>query len=1084
MKIGYLLLFIYCVVAELVVGQLKFKELDQSVTNIDFQNKLAVTPQINSLTYQNFHNGAGVALGDINNDGLPDLYFVSNLEPNRLYLNKGNMKFEDISAKANVTGDPGWATGATMVDINNDGFLDIYVCKSGNLDPDGRRNKLYINNRDLTFTEKAKEYGLDDYGYSTQAYFLDADKDGDLDMYLLNHAIAQYTPATNEAAAFNFPRDDKAGDKFFRNENGKFVNISEEAGIKGSPISFGLSASVGDVNNDGYPDIYVCNDFLERDYLYINNGKGGFTDELKERTRHISNFAMGSDIADINGDGKLDIMIADMAAEDNYRSKTNMSGMNPERFWKYVENGFHYQYMVNSLQLNTGNGAFSEIAQLAGVDKTDWSWAPLLADFNHDGHRDLFVTNGLRKEERNNDFVARKNEIIARMQQAPDSSLYFMKEVLDLMPEHPISNYLFMNEGNLHFEKEGNTGMENPSFSNGAAYGDLDGDGDLDLVVNNIDHNAVIYRNDSDAGNYLRVALKGQAKNPSGIGARVTIKYDDHVETAEHYLSRGYLSSCENVLHFGLGKTSKVDFVEVIWSDGTISRLTEVEVNKTVVVKANENRVKTAYERKLPQLETQLMHLPFVHKENSFDDFQREVLLPHQMSTMGPGLDVADVNGDGLEDCYIGGATGSRGGLFLQDNTGRFKEFPIDLGAGFEEREETVAHFFDYDGDGDPDLYIGFGGNESLNGNELLQDRLFENVSGTFKQKDVLPQNFAFSTGCVSSCDFDQDGDLDLFVGNRQTPGKYPYASKSYLLINENGKFRESITAGIGEIGMVTEAKWVDLNKDNSPDLIVAGEWMPLTILIQKNGAFVNETAQFGLSGTDGWWFGLAIGDIDNDGDMDIIGGNLGRNYKYKASKEGPFQVYSKDINGDNKNDIVLGYNQQGKNYPLRGRQCSSEQIPELKKEFPTYNLFASATLEEVYGEELSTALHYSVTDFSSAVFLNENGVFKRMNFPHELQMFNWNDIVLHDFNGDNQLDLAVAGNLHEAEVETPRCDAGNGWVLFGNGDGTFTKMAVSETLWGAGNTKVLRYLQVGDHPAILIGRSDGPLDALLLPAP
>lgn len=1073
-------ILIMLVFAQNVVGQLTFTELNESVTQIDFQNTLIETPQINVLTYQYYHNGGGVCVGDINNDGLPDIYFTSNLERNRLFLNKGNMKFQDISSKARVSGEQGWATGATMIDINNDGLLDIYVCKSGNVDPDMRRNKLYINNGNLTFTEKAKEYGLDDSAYSSQAYFLDYDRDGDLDMYLLNHAISPYSPSKEEAESFDFPRDDNAGDKFFRNDNGKYVNVSEEAGIKGSPMSYGLSVSVGDMNNDGYPDMYVCNDYLERDYLYINNRNGTFTDKLPSNTRHISNYSMGSDIADINNDGLLDIMVVDMAAEDNFRSKTNMSGMNPERFWNYVNNGFHYQYMINTLQLNSGDAQFSEIAQLAGVDKTDWSWAPLLVDFNHDGLRDLFITNGLRKEARNNDFVRKKKAILERMKKHPDSARYYMKEVLDLMPEEKISNYLYMNEGNLHFKKEGNKGMENPSFSNGAAYGDLDGDGDLDLIVNNIDHKAVIYRNDTKSGNYIQLKLNGTANNKSGIGAHITITYNGEVQTAEHYLTRGYLSSNENELHFGIGEIKKVDMVQVVWSDGTISQLRDLEANQTIVMKANANNVETPFTRKVDYLKNNVISTDFEHKENDYDDFEREVLLPHQMSKMGPGLDVADINGDGREDYYVGGAMGSPGGLFIQKEDGSFLQAQPELCEEIAEREETVAHFFDFDGDKDPDLYIGFGGNESSNGSDQLRDRLYENVNGKFVLKEELPTTLSISTGCVASCDYDNDGDIDLFIGNRQTPGKYPYASSSYLLVNNDGKFVQS-SVDIGSVGMVSNAKWEDVNGDKSPDLILAGEWMPVTILVQKDGEFIDQTAEFGLKGTEGWWFGLASGDIDNDGDIDLIAGNLGLNYKYKATEEGPFQVYSKDINGDDKNDIVLGYNQEGKNYPLRGRQCSSEQIPELKEEFPTYNQFASATLEEVYGEGLDAALHYTISDFHSCVFINEGESFKRVNFSHDLQLFNWNDIVLKDLNGDGNLDIIAAGNLHEAEVETPRCDAGNGLIMLGNGDATFDKIRTIDANWGAGNTKVLRSIQVGDSPAVLIGRSGGKLELMMI---
>lgn len=1065
-------------------SQLQFTELNESETHIDFQNTLYESPQINVLMYQYYHNGGGVCMGDINNDGLPDLYFTGNMLPNKLYLNKGNFQFEDISKTAGVIGAQGWTTGATMIDINNDDLLDLYVCMSGNLQPDQRRNKLYINKGDLTFSEQAGAYGIDDPSYSSQAYFLDYDRDGDLDMYLLNHPIIPFTPATEDEKNLKLERHPYAGDKFFRNDGGKFVDASEQAGIEGSPIGYGLSVSIGDMNGDGFPDLYVCNDYLEHDYLYINNQDGTFTDRLEERTSHISNFSMGSDIADINNDGSLDIMIADMAAKDNYRSKTNMSGMNPERFWKYVEEGFHYQYMINTLQLNNGDAEFSEVAQLAGVDKTDWSWAPLFADLDQDGLKDLFVTNGLRKEARNNDFVKRKRKIMEKMDQHKDSANFYLKQILDDMPEEKISNYLFSNLGNLEFSDKGNTGMETPTFSCGAAYGDLDGDGDLDLVTNNIDHAVSVYRNDTKTKNRLQIKLKGNAQNVSGIGAKITVVCGDLVQTVEHYLTRGYLSSVEDKIHFGLGDHATIDRIEIVWSDGKMTQLFDIEANLSIVLDYEMGTEHPAFVRKANELKTLASKLPFTHSENDFDDFEREVLLPHKMSNLGPALAVGDVNGDRLEDFYAGGAIGQAGGLFLQQKDTKFLPHQTELWNGVLNSEEVVAHFFDFDGDNDLDLYVGTGGNEFENGSPELMDRIYENNNGSFRLLEILPADLRISTGCVASEDYDNDGDLDLFVGSRQTPGKYPFASKSFLLENVDNKYvavNSTKAPALDSIGMVTNAVWEDLNGDEKPELILSGEWMPITVLEQTADGFANKTTDYGFGGSDGWWFGLAKGDIDNDGDIDLIGGNLGLNYKYQATAEGPFQVYSDDINEDGKNDIVLGYNQKGKNFPLRGRSCSSEQIPELKAEFPNYDLFASATLEEVYGDRLKPALNKKVSDFHSAVFINEGGKFKRVNFSHDLQLFNWNDIEVLDLNSDRNLDLIVAGNLYEAEVETPRCDAGNGLILMGNGDGTFTRFFPTDKTWGSKNVKELEIIQINKQPAVIIGSNNAQLELLQL---
>lgn len=1054
-----------------------FELKSPSVTGVTFMNKLTETPEVNVLTYQYFHNGGGVAVGDINNDGLPDIYFSSNLYPNELYLNKGNFQFENINPIAKATGDRGWATGVTMVDINNDGLLDIYACKSGNVDPDMRRNKLYVNQGNLKFVEQSAKYGLDDPSYSTQAYFLDYDKDGDLDMYLLNHSIVPMK-AKSDNVNLEFERDPKAGDKFFENREGRFVDVSEEAGIKGSPIGFGLSVSVGDVNLDGYPDLYVCNDYLERDYLYINNQKKGFVDELKSRTNHISNFSMGSDVADLNNDGNLDFMIMDMAAKDNYRSKTNMSGMDQKKFEMYVDHGLHYQYMINTLQLNKGDGTFSEVAQLAGVDKTDWSWSALFMDVNQDGDRDLYVTNGLRKEARNNDFVKKKKAIIQEMQKCSGKKTKFMKKIIDKMPSQKIPNLLFVNNGNLNLKDVSNSGLETPSFSNGAAYGDFDGDGDLDIVVNNIDQNAFVYCNNSKSQNYLAVKFNGKENNINGIGCRIKLISENGEQVGEHYLSRGYQSSSYNKVHFGLGDAKVVDSLIVDWPNGKTSVYTQIDVNQTFIAEENYLDIRASLTRiQLDELPTKLTVLPFEHKENDFDDFEREVLLPHKMSEMGPALASGDLNNDGRADFYIGGAKGQLGRLFLQNKSGNFTMKNSLVIQKNEQAEETVCEFVDIDGDQDLDIFIGAGGNESSG--KDLKDYLFINTNGHFTLSNQFPENLVMSTGTVAFNDFDQDGDVDVFIGNRQTPGKYPEASPSVLLENKDGVFMNvsnTIAPQLDKVGMVSSAIWSDIDGDGIKELILAGEWMPIKVLKWKGGKMVDISSDLGLSNSEGWWYSLKLADIDNDGDPDILAGNLGLNYKYKATNDYPFGLFYGDMNKDGKSDIVLSYEQNGKYFPLRGRQCSSQQMPEITKKFPSYDLFGKSTVDDVYKGQLDSNKLLLVYDFNSSIFINENGRFTRQNFPHNEQYFNWNSMEVLDINSDGNLDIVVAGNLYEAEVETPRGDAGNGLVLLGDGTGSFEKQLTSDRNWGNSNVKNLKLIMVDGKQAVLIGSSNAKL--------
>jgi hypothetical protein len=1038
-----------------------FTLLNPDNSGVSFINKIPETASMNIIVYPSIYAGAGVSVGDINNDNLPDIFFTANFGNNRLYLNKGNLQFEEIGSKSGVIGAWGWSTGCSMVDINNDGFLDIYISRAGDVEQEKRKNELFINNGDLTFTEQAAKYGLDDAGYSTQSVFVDYDKDGDLDMYLLNAPIN--TLPLLDYGINHTERDELTSDKLLENDNGFFKDVSEKTGLIGNGIGYGLSASVGDINNDGWPDIYVCNDYIEHDYLYINNQDGTFSEMLKESIKHISNFSMGSDMADFDNDGWLDVITVDMVAEDNYRIKTNMSGMNPKKFKDAIDNGFHYQYMMNTLQKNNGNGTFSEVSQLANISSTDWSWAPLWADFDNDGYKDLLITNGLRKDIRNNDYFKIKEKLLKEMNKdTGGKDLGYIKEALDKTPVNPIKNYIYKNEGNISFINiREEWGLNETSFSNGAAYADLDNDGDLDIVISNIDSKAFVYENNSEKmkdGNFLKVKLNGKEKNKSGIGTRVTIKIDDKFQMKEHYLSRGYLSSVEDNLHFGIGNQKIIDSVWVEWPDGNKQIYTNIEANNTLNVSYKKTEIKelsSLYKiinKQLFSEVTNQININYKHNENDFNDFEKESLLPHKMSILGPAMSVIDLNSDGLDDFYIGGAKGYSGKMYVQNSNGTFKETNQEIWDLDKNSEDMSSLFFDADADGDQDLYIISGGYDFKINSSLLQDRLYlNNGKGIYtKSLDALPEMHT-SGGVVSTADFDNDGDLDLFVGGRLVPGNYPKAPRSYLLKNTNGKFEdvtELVAPDLMYPGLVTSSLWTDFNKDGKKDLIVTGEWMPILAFENQDFHFTNVSDSLGLAGTEGWWYSIAEGDFDNDGDIDFIAGNLGLNYKYKARPETKFNVYFDDFDDNSTGDIVLTFNENGEEYPLRGRQCSSEQMPFIKEKFGTYDEFAKANMEDVFGEEkLKKALHLQASTFATSFIENNSGKpWKVRQLPNIVQLSSTNGIIVDDFNNDNNLDIALSGNMFGSEVETPRNDAGNGNLLLGDGLGNFNTLSINES--------------------------------------
>ncbi|MCH8904832.1 MAG: VCBS repeat-containing protein, partial [Bacteroidetes bacterium] len=1022
-----------------------------------------------------------------------DLFFTGNQVSCELYINKGDMKFKNITQSAGVGGEDGWCTGVTMVDINNDGWLDIYVCRSfSDHRPDRRANLLYVNNGDETFTEKGIEYGIADTSYTTQASFFDYDLDGDLDLYVGNHPRDfLYTELIVNAKKGNYTRNEPVigtSDRLFRNNgNGNFTDVTIEAGVLNFGFLLGIVTS--DLNDDGWPDIYVANDHAEPDLLYINNGDGTFTNKADDALRHMSNFSMGMDLADYNNDGLIDIVVLDMMAEDNYRQKTNMSAMAPEQFWMFVKMGFHYQFMRNVLQLNNGNGSFSEVANLAGISNTDWSWAALLADFDNDGFKDLFVANGYRKDVRANDYLNEAREYVK--QSILEDKPVDLYEISTKSPETKLSNYLYRNNGDLTFtDVTVDVGLDDLSFSYGAAYADLDNDGDLDLVVTNLADNAFIYRNlctENTNQNYLRVKMNGGTSNRMGIGVKVRLFYEDKQQIQELTLTRGFQSAVEGILHFGLGSVDKVDKMVIEWPGGTHEILTDVKSNQVLVVNIDDaTLLKHEDEIQLDMLFSNITNssgIDFVHTENEYDDYEKEILLPHKMSQFGPIVSTGDVNGDGYEDFFVGGAAGQAGVLYLNNGNSSFSASAGNTFADHRSQEDIGSIFFDADGDDDLDLYVVSGGNEFEADSKMLQDRLYLNDgNGNFEYaEDALPEMIT-SGSCIVPADYDEDGDQDLFVGGRLVPGMYPFPARSYILRNDNGKFTDvtaEIAPDLTKPGLVTSAIWTDFNSDGQLDIIVVGEWMPLSFYQNDSGQFINKTSEFGFDNTNGWWTKIVEADFDNDGDPDYAVGNLGLNYKYKASDAEPFHIYCHDFDRNGNLDIVLGYFNEGTCFPLRGRECSSSQMPFIKEKFPDYHSFGIATLEDVYGGDLDNALHYEARIFASSYIRNDgNGQFTISELPVMAQLSTAFGLIAGDFNDDDNIDLLLAGNFYVAEVETGRADAGVGLFLQGDGKGNFKQIGVNESgFYAPLDVRSLELLGENDKEQyVLVGNNDDQL--------
>ncbi|MGL1885568.1 MAG: VCBS repeat-containing protein [Reichenbachiella sp.] len=1084
---------------QVVLPDTLFEKVSPSFSTIDFENKLTETDSINYFNYPYIYMGGGVAVADFNNDDHQDIFFTGNMVSNRLYLGAGDLTFSDVTQTSNTAGDQRWMQGVTICDINADGKTDLYISVSG-------ANKICQNillvnkgnnqNGIPQFEEEAEKYGIADGGHSTQAAFFDYDKDGDLDLYVINYPITAFDAPNFYYKQMMINAKHKDSSHLYRNNgDGTFEDVTKAAGL----LNFGLSlsASVGDINNDGWPDMYVSNDFASPDFIYINNQNGTFTDQSKSITRQTSFYGMGSDIADYNNDGLMDILQVDMAPEDNRRSKENMSGMNPESFSKLIDQGLHHQYMYNSLQLNRGLDAqglpqFSNVAWFSGMSSTDWSWSPLFVDLDIDGWKDIYITNGTRRDINNNDFfnTLEKDEVYFSSTKRNDIEV----ENIHKMPSEALSNYVFQNNGNLSFTKKMKAwGLDDKSFSNGAAYADLDNDGDWELIVNNIDEPASIYKNNANnSSNFIKLNITGPKDNPLAVGTRVHVWSKGIEQMNEMALARGFQSSVETNMIFGLGNQSQADSLSIIWPNGKKTNSYKIRANSYLKIAYSDSSSATIEINRKEELnfsETSLSYLPnLIHKENDFDDFSFQVLLPHKMSSFGPALAVGDINGDSLDDAYVGASVGQNGQLLIQLQDGTFK--PLDFQSKQElQYEDLDAIWFDADNDEDLDLYIVSGGNEYSINSEQYQDRLYINDRGTLKKsKGVLP-TITGSGSCVRPYDFDRDGDMDLFIGGRLSPRNYPMAGQSYLLENKINegllKFvdvTKDLSPTLADIGMVTDAMWTDTNSDGNIDLMLVGEWMPITVLESNGEQLIDKSGDYFSGNTRGWWFSIDQGDFDQDGDMDYVLGNLGKNYKYSASPEATFNIYAGDFDHNGQQDIVLSYHNFGEEYPVRGRSCSSQQIPSIKNKFKDYSSYSTASIVDVYGEDqLEASLTYKVENFASVYIENEGETMKITSLPNEAQLSTINDMIVEDFDGDDILDILMVGGLYASEVETPRSDADLGLILKGTGNGEFEALPMSQSgIYIPYNAKKLTGIIFNHKTGFLVANNNGPLQLFI----
>jgi hypothetical protein len=1082
-------------------GNTLFTLMDSRATSVKFTNTVRENDSLHIFNYEYLYNGHGVGVADFNNDGLIDIFLSGNSVPDKLYLNKGGFRFEDITKTAGVAGNGTWSTGVSIADVNGDGLPDIYVCHSGKFPEAQLANELFINKGIVNglphFEEQAKLFGLDAPGtQSTQAVFFDYDLDGDLDMFLLNHSNHTYNPFLNTRKQRSTP-DFHFGNRLFRNDRKSdgsmhFTDVTLQAGIINNALNFGLGVVISDINGDGWPDIYTTSDYTEQDCYYVNNGNGTFKQSLQKSFTHISKFSMGADVADYNNDGRPDVLTLDMLPEDNHRQKLLKGPDEYDQYHLLLDSGYYHQQMRNMLHLNEGkdkkgNVRFSEIGQLAGISNTDWSWAGLFADLDNDGWKDLVITNGYQRDFTDMDFLKYTVSEAQLTEAAKGNTNFKTYDLVKKMPSNKLTNYLFHNNGDLSFSNVSSTwGFTTPSVSNCAAYADLDNDGDLDLIIGNNNEPVMIFRNNAEKlfhQHYLRIKIEGKDYNTGALGAKVKIYAGNKSQYSEQYPVRGFQSSVSPVLSFGLGDAAIIDSVVVDWPKEGNVVLKSIKADQLITVKQSE--AGNYADRKVA--ETGLFvniedkaGLNFIHKENDFIDYKNEVLLPYQLSRMGPALAKADVNSDGLEDVFVGGAIGQSGKLYLQTNEGKFKESTSQPWQEDSAAEDVNALFLDVDRDGDEDLYVVSGGNEYMENSPEYADRLYVNDGkGNFSLgKNALPSMLC-GKQAIAAGDFDKDGDLDLFIGGACLPGSFPYSARSYLLRNDtrNGVIlftdvTESICKELVNPGMVTAAIWSDLNKDGYPELMIAGDWMPIQLFQNNAGTLTDISASIGLANTNGMWSAIAADDIDNDGDIDFIVGNCGLNNQFKTSLKEPMEIYANDFDDNGAIDPIVCYYIQGRSYPMASRDELLDQIVSLRKKFVKYKDYADATIADVFPKDkIDASKKYYCYQLASCILINKgNNHFDVQLLPVEAQVSKVFGIVADDFDDDGRKDILLTGNFFPYRTQLGMCDASLGVLLKGKGDGSFSVLSNAQTnLYADGDIRKMITLQNATKEQLII---------------